>query len=191
MKSTLLLLAKQNADKPVVGASLVQRLQMMRLLAQADASGVRHAGVTAHPLFVDKAVAMRRLCGERARVYLLVGYDTWVRIIDPKYYPAGGLDAALGTIFATVDVVVASRDASGAASLASGPTEGQQEELVAALPHSVTGGRLHFLRNDAAMAPLSSSAVRRAVAAGDLGAAREMVPDSLHAYVERRGLYVD
>ena len=36
MKTTLLLLAKQNADKPVVGASLVQRLQMMELLARAD-----------------------------------------------------------------------------------------------------------------------------------------------------------
>ena len=57
---SLLLLAKQNADKPVVGASLVQRLEMMECIAgAAQPAASMLCGVTAHPLFVDKAVALR------------------------------------------------------------------------------------------------------------------------------------
>ena len=56
-------------------------------------------GLTAHALFVDKAAALRSLCdadagaaagaADRAKIYVLVGYDTWIRITDPKYYPDG------------------------------------------------------------------------------------------------------
>ena len=85
----LLLLAKQNADKPVVGASLVQRMQMMELLAAADETGRTCCGVTGHALFVDKAAALQALCAPGARVHMLVGFDTWIRITDPKYYGEG------------------------------------------------------------------------------------------------------
>jgi len=100
----LLLLAKQNADKPVVGASLVQRLQMMELLARDDATAATLCGVTAHPLFVDKASALRALCGPETTIYLLVGFDTWERIVDPKYYAPGGRDAAMASLFGRVEV---------------------------------------------------------------------------------------
>ena len=85
----LLLLAKQNADKPVVGASLVQRMQMMELLAADDETGRTCCGVTGHALFVDKAAALQALCAPGARVHMLVGFDTWIRITDPKYYGEG------------------------------------------------------------------------------------------------------
>ena len=92
----LLLLAKQNADKAVVGASLVQRLQMMGMLANADDSGRTCCGLTAHPLFVDKAAALQALCAPGARVHMLVGFDTWIRITDPKYYGEGQARRGLG-----------------------------------------------------------------------------------------------
>ena len=105
---TLLLLAKQNADKPVVGASLCQRLEMMAEIAAAsEPPDSMLCGVTAHPLFVDKTLALQRLCGTDARIVILVGFDTWVRIIDPKYYAPGGLDGVLRQIFSSVEVVVA------------------------------------------------------------------------------------
>ena len=85
----LLLLAKQNADKAVVGASLVQRMQMMELLAADDDTGRTCCGLTGHALFVDKAAALQALCAPGARVHMLVGFDTWIRITDPKYYSEG------------------------------------------------------------------------------------------------------
>jgi hypothetical protein len=73
----LLLLSKQNADKPVSGATLVQRLQMMELLELPVPATV---GATAHPLFADKPAALRALCGPEARIHLLVGYAACRRI---------------------------------------------------------------------------------------------------------------
>ena len=76
--------------KPVVGASLVQRLETMEALAAAaEPAGSILCGVTAHPLVVDKAAALhaRR---DGVRIIVLVGFDTWVRIVEPKYYAPGG-----------------------------------------------------------------------------------------------------
>jgi nicotinamide-nucleotide adenylyltransferase len=196
LSRSLLLLAKQNADKPVLGASLIQRLEMMELVA-ANASPADSVlcGVTAHPLFVDKATALRSLCPSGStRVAILVGFDTWVRIIDPKYYPADGLEPALKQIFDAVEVVVASRDPSGASNLGEMSIE-EQEARVNELPESVTQNRLHFVLNSAEMAPMSSSAIRKAVGGAENGDALppsvlEMLPECLHAYVEsQEGLY--
>ena len=52
---------------------------MMEALAVADLSDSMECGVTAHPLFVDKAAALQSLYGADTRVFLLVGYDTWVK----------------------------------------------------------------------------------------------------------------
>jgi len=187
---TLLLLAKQNADKPVVGASLTQRLEMMEVIAQAEPAGSMFCGVTAHPLFVDKAAALRALCGPDSRLLFIVGYDTWIRITDPKYYPAGGLDSALRQIFEAVEVVVASRDASSASNLTPLSPE-EQEAAVCALPEEVTNRRLHFLHNEPELAPLSSSALRTALAAGNTRTVHAILPDCLLDFVERKQLYKD
>ena len=109
VRRRMLLLAKQNADKPVVGASLPHRLQMMELLAREEVEGSTVCGVTAHPLFVDKARALRALCGPGATIFLLVGYDTWERVVDPKYYPEGRRDDALRSLFGTVEAASLSR----------------------------------------------------------------------------------
>lgn len=188
----LLLLAKQNADKAVVGASLVQRLQMMELIAAADESGRTCCGLTGHPLFVDKAAALRALCSAEARVFMLVGFDTWIRITDPKYYAEGQMYAVLSRLLSDVDVVVASRDPAAASNM---PTlsVAEQEAQVLSLPAPIAQGHLHFVSTDAAMAQQSSSAVRKALASGEgLGAsARAALPECLHEFVQSQGLYAD
>ncbi|KAL2838132.1 Nucleotidylyl transferase [Aspergillus pseudodeflectus] len=99
----LLLLATQNADKPSKPASFEDRLIMMQLFAQdllaflrseipaADQESlpVIDIGVTKKPYFVDKAAEI-----ESAGIYPrgleqvhLIGYDTLIRIFNPKYYP--------------------------------------------------------------------------------------------------------
>ncbi|PYH47471.1 nicotinate-nicotinamide nucleotide adenylyltransferase [Aspergillus saccharolyticus JOP 1030-1] len=99
----LLLLATQNADKPSKPASFEDRLTMMDLFARdllshlqaTSPANNRHTlsavdvAVTKKPYFVDKAAEI-----EKAGVYPqsleqihLTGYDTLIRIFDPKYYP--------------------------------------------------------------------------------------------------------
>lgn len=185
----LLLLAKQNADKPVVGASLVQRLQMMELLALDDAEGTSMCGVTAHPLFVDKVSALRALCGPEVTIYVLVGFDTWERVIDPKYYAPGRRDEAMRNIFSTVEVVVTSRDPVSARAMKPLSVEEQAAVVRDGLPADMTRGRLHFVQNDEAMAAVSSSAARGALAANDVSAARAVLPECLHAFVVANALY--
>jgi len=191
-RHSLLLLAKQNADKAVVGASLVQRMEMMETIAAcADPPGSVLCGVTAHPLFVDKAMALQALCGgsgSGARIVVLVGFDTWVRIVDPKYYPPDGLNAALRAIFDAVEVAVASRDAASVGNLDPLSAD-EQEARVRELPEAVTRGRLHFLHNAPEMADLSSSALRKAISDGNADAVRTILPDCLVNFVEERGLY--
>ncbi|KAL2833414.1 hypothetical protein BDW59DRAFT_138620 [Aspergillus cavernicola] len=100
----LLLLATHNADKPSKPALFEDRLAMMELFAQdllafLVQSGIATTdhntipvvdiGVTKKPYFVDKAAEI-----ESAGVYPqfleqvhLTGYDTLIRIFNPKYYP--------------------------------------------------------------------------------------------------------
>lgn len=103
----LLLLATQNADKPAKPASFEDRLVMMELFAQDLLSNLQSywqttpssldlqqllqidIGVTKKPYFVDKAAEI-----ESAGIYPaaleqvhLTGYDTLIRIFNPKYYP--------------------------------------------------------------------------------------------------------
>ncbi|KAL4890877.1 hypothetical protein BDV59DRAFT_203879 [Aspergillus ambiguus] len=99
----LLLLATQNADKPSKPALFEDRLAMMELFARdllaylgASLSAATSPqlpeidiGVTKKPYFVDKAAEI-----ESSGVYPsspeqvhLTGYDTLIRIFNPKYYP--------------------------------------------------------------------------------------------------------
>lgn len=98
----LLLLATQNADKPAKPASFEDRLVMMELFAHDLLSHLQSSqqqqeqqlpqidiGVTRQPYFVDKAAEI-----ETSGVYPpsleqvhLTGYDTLIRIFNPKYYP--------------------------------------------------------------------------------------------------------
>lgn len=113
----LLLLATQNADKPSKPASFEDRLVMMHLFAQelqiylrsslqrrrdTDITGHADAetetetelpqidiGVTKQPYFVDKAAAIEQSGSYPADLEQvhLTGYDTLIRILNPKYYP--------------------------------------------------------------------------------------------------------
>ncbi|KAJ5171581.1 Cytidylyltransferase [Penicillium coprophilum] len=105
----LLLLATQNADKPSKPASFEDRLVMMELFARDlrahlesspafAGSGFTHGietlplidiGVTKKPYFVDKAAAIEASGSYPVALEQvhLTGYDTLIRILDPKYYP--------------------------------------------------------------------------------------------------------
>jgi nicotinamide-nucleotide adenylyltransferase len=99
----LLLLATQNADKPSTPAPFEDRLVMMTLLARElhndlTSSGSTASpddcpqidiGVTKEPYFVNKAAAIdssKEYPASTEQVHL-TGFDTLIRIFNPKYYP--------------------------------------------------------------------------------------------------------
>jgi hypothetical protein len=116
------------------------------------------------------------------------GHRWQVRIIDPKYYPAGTLDQVLEKLFTAVDIIVTSREV-GDASAGNEVSLETQREQVAELAERVGKGRLHFLPNDPVMAQYSSSALRAAIVAGEPERALTMLPECLHSYVKGYGLY--
>lgn len=96
----LLLLATQNADKPAKPASFEDRLVMMELLArdlltqqQQQKESVQlpqiDIGVTRKPYFVDKAaeISSAGTYPSSLEQVHITGYDTLIRIFNPKYYP--------------------------------------------------------------------------------------------------------
>lgn len=108
----LLLLAVKNADKPAdEPASFPVRLGMMDSFGSSP--GLRDdgvpvdVGVTTRPYFHDKSSAIADSGAfelEQQQVFL-AGFDTLIRIFDPKYYTETGKDgetsmqAALGPFF--------------------------------------------------------------------------------------------
>jgi len=101
------LLATQNADKAPKPAAFEQRLVLMDLFAQDLLEGLKSSpestastneeqkdigvdiAVTKHPYFTDKAKSIEESKAyptETIQVHL-TGFDTLIRILDPKYYP--------------------------------------------------------------------------------------------------------
>lgn len=106
-KRLLLLLATQNADKAPKPASFEQRLVMMELFSQdliklvkqdkalESTDTVVDIGLTKLPYFSDKARSI-----DEAKVYEnepqqvhLTGFDTLIRIFNPKYYDENSLSS--------------------------------------------------------------------------------------------------
>lgn len=96
-----LLLATENADKKPKPASFEDRLVLMSLMAQNLRASLREQGaqkeaddlavdvaVTKKPFFMDKAQSIdgSGVYGDAQQVHV-TGYDTIIRIFNPKYYP--------------------------------------------------------------------------------------------------------
>lgn len=90
----MFLLATVNADKKPKPADFEDRLVMMSLMAHtvatefADQKVEVDVAVTKKPFFMDKAACIDEagIYGQAQQVHL-TGFDTIVRIFNPKYYP--------------------------------------------------------------------------------------------------------
>lgn len=81
---SLLLFSTNNADKQLTGASVLQRAQMMELMAGSfDTIAV---GLTPHGKFIDKAESIQSWFKHPVQLEFILGYDTITRFFDSKYY---------------------------------------------------------------------------------------------------------
>ncbi|KAI1851786.1 hypothetical protein JX266_003248 [Neoarthrinium moseri] len=215
----LLLLAINNADKAPQSAAFPERLAMMYLFAlellrirrvpgvelgDKEAEAVDIA-VTTEPYFHSKSGAVAASDfyrgsgdggGEAApeQVYL-TGFDTLIRVFDPKYYPDNSMRRALDPFLTRSRLRVTMR------------TDADWGDAVAqrAYLESLRGGRLDEVggraewadrvdmvegrREGEAEAVISSTKVRQAVRGRDWAGLRELVSDGVAEWIETEGLY--
>ena len=102
----LLLLAKANVDKDVFGLPLAGRILTLKRYAenQSDVS----IGISSHGRYIDKVEALKAIYPVGTEFHFIVGYDTLVRIFDPKYYADAHTE--LHHLFSQCRFIVANRD---------------------------------------------------------------------------------
>ena len=165
------MLTTRNVDKGLYGAPLDHRIGM--LLAEArEAPGLAVVATNA-ARFVDQAAALTAEFRE-ARFDFVAGYDTLVRIFDPRYYD--DMDAALTPFFGRHRLLVTNRAEATPRALSA---------FVAALPARFRDRVLQLELDDHA-AWMSSTAARENVAGGGED---ESIPPAVRRYIEEHGLY--
>lgn len=101
----LLILARANVDKGVFGLSLADRLLMLKEYTanRKDFS----VAACSHGKFIEKIEALKPAYPPDTHFSFIVGYDTFVRLFDPKYYT--DLHNALEALFDQCRFIVANR----------------------------------------------------------------------------------
>ncbi|MFA0751003.1 MAG: hypothetical protein SLRJCFUN_001406 [Candidatus Fervidibacter sp.] len=107
LEEVLLLLAVVNVDKPVFGFSLTERLAMMTAVAQERPNW--SVAACSHGRFFEKAQAVAEAYPTDTQIWFLVGYDTLVRIFEPRFYPDLPMAQALRDFFALARLAVMPR----------------------------------------------------------------------------------
>ncbi|OTB16216.1 hypothetical protein K445DRAFT_317196 [Daldinia sp. EC12] len=213
----LLLLAINNADKAPKPAAFPQRLAMMYIFAQdllrSSTSELtqqhqhqhQHSdsrceavdiAVTTEPYFHAKAhaIAASEFYRDPEQVYL-TGFDTLIRIFNPKYYAPGGMAASLDPFFARSRLRVTMRtdaewgDAEAQRAYVAALREGELQRV---------GGRTEWVERIEMVKGrkegeevVSSTKVREAVRRRDWEALKRLVSEDVAGWIREEGLYAE
>lgn len=101
------LLTVVNVDKPLFGFSLTERLTMMTAIAQERPNW--SVAACSHGRFFEKAQAVAGAYPMGTQIWFLVGYDTFLRIFEPRFYPDLPMAEALRRFFALAHLAVMPR----------------------------------------------------------------------------------
>lgn len=149
-------LARVTVDKEqVTEMGLEDRLLLLSLYAQRHG----HLGVAAvnRGLYFEQARAFRALFGPQVALHFITGMDKLVQIFDPRYYDDREL--ALRQLFSLTSLLIANRG------------DMDQDTFLRLLeqPHNRPYRPfLHFFRLPDTVTELSATAIRQAVAAGEV-----------------------
>ncbi len=160
-REVLLLLATANVDKHGDGLPLAQRLELLLRFAEPRPN-VSVAAVY-HGRFVDKLEAIRAAYPAGTWVIFLLGFDTLVRLFDPKYY--ADRMASLTRLFDGSECIVANRGADTASDV---------EAFLARQDVSPFAHRIHPVQLPTDLAAVSATEVRARLSRGESIA--ELVP---------------
>ncbi len=153
----LLLFALANVDKRIVGFPVADRLRF--LLGYAEGRPTLSVAAVSHGRFVDKARAIRPAYPPGTRLAFILGFDTLVRLFEPRYY--ADMSGELQELFAAAEVVAANR------------APEPPEAVTAFLDRPEVRpfqNRIHPLHLPADIAAVSATAVRQRLARGESAA---------------------
>lgn len=175
LDEVLLVLAKANVDKQVFGATLAERLDMLKHYCASHP----HLSLAAasHGRFADKVIALQRLYPQNTEIFFMLGYDTLVRLFDPKYYQ--DRDAELDSLFSECGFIAVNRDSMGISAI---------EQLMQQPENRRHAAGIHPLRLDENHARMSSSRVRELLRTGE--AVEHLVPPEILIYLRDHPVYV-
>jgi nicotinate-nucleotide adenylyltransferase len=168
LDEVLFVLSKIPPHKRIEGATIDQRLEMMRLaVAEMPFAAV---GLCTHGLFLDIAAALREGYPGKLDVFFIVGRDAAERILT---WPYPDPAAALQEMFAAFQLLVFRR----------------RGEFTLPNLHLLQryADRINTLRLSEDLDQISSTAVREQAAAGR--PLQGLVPEGVAAYIRRQGLY--
>jgi len=165
----LLVLARANVDKPVQGYSLEQRLDLLgRFVASRPTFSV---AACSHGRFVDKIKAIRCHYPPETRLAFVVGFDTLVRLFDPKYY--ADLSASLLALFGASEFIAANRAPDPPDALLS---------FLGRPDVAPYAPRVHVIELPPEIAAISATAVRERLARGE--SVTGLVPTEIEAVLK-------
>jgi nicotinic acid mononucleotide adenylyltransferase len=181
LNEVLALAGTSNADKEDYESPLGARIEMLELgLAGRDLS----IGISSTPFFVDMIDPIKQACPTAESLYFIVGYDTFVRIVDregrylARYQTRfSNTSEALERLLSASCMIVASRAGKG---------EGEIAEVVAGEPPAIAG-RILFLDFPSDLGERSATEVRRLLRAGR--PISGLVAPSVADYIQANGLY--
>jgi nicotinate-nucleotide adenylyltransferase len=170
LDEVIFVLPKILPNKPLVGASLEQRLEMMRL----GISGISYIslGVCSHGLFLDICIALQQLYPQKPEIFFITGRDAAERILTWPYEDPA---AALAKMFAGFQLLVFQRQ---------GSLDLPENPLV-----QKYANRIHRLEMEENLDKVSSTEVRQRVSQGRSIA--QLVPKEVAVFIQKHSLYRD
>ena len=165
----LLILARANVDKGVFGLSLADRLLMLKLYAanREDFS----VAACSHGKFIEKIEALKPAYPAGTHFSFIVGYDTFIRLFDPKYYT--DLHGALEALFQQCRFIVANRQDYDADAVG---------QVMEAPDYRRYSGGIDLIELPEFYAEISSTDIRAQIQAGD--SVDHLVPSAVQEFLK-------
>ena len=170
----LVLLDLQAMDKRIVGASLEDRLKMVKLLFERSSRA--SIGLANRGLFVEKREPLRSLYPSPIRFVFMVGFDTILRVMDRKYYEDGPED--LDRLFHDSRFICANRGDDERRAFKTLFEYSENTKYARSVSFFVLPKKFSFV---------SSSLVRQRIKEGK--PVKGLVPPSVLRFIEREKLY--
>jgi len=175
LNEILLLLAKANVDKGIFGASLEERLLMLKHFARGRPNF--SVAVSSHGKYVEKVKALAPLYPPDTEIIFIIGYDTLVRVFDAKYYT--DLEAELGELFSSCRFIVANRGENDADEIA---------KLLAEDSNKLYADKIDAIELPSFYANFSSTDIRGRIRRGQ--SVCNMVPGNILNFIRKARMYL-
>lgn len=174
LDETVMMLSRANVDKEVFGADLGQRLAM--LVYYAKQKKYLHVVGCSHARFVDKIQAIKPHYPTHTTFYFIVGFDTLIRLFDPKYY--ADMEKDLHALFSSAHIVAANRNDHDA---------GDLHTFLQHPDRAKFANHIHPLTLPPTIANMSSTQVRQHI--GQQKPIDHLVPNSIAQAIKTLGIY--